>query len=142
MYMKLLTFILFLSFSSISEIREVYKSQDEDRVLASLKQLEAKSSLTSDEQCYKAVFLCMKADYLTWPNEKLAAFKKGYKELNSVIVKNPTNAEYKYHRYMIEKHTPSWLIEVNNMATDKMYVKANIKSTHPMYSFIIKTIDK
>lgn len=128
--------------TSITDIRTVYKSQDEDKVLAMLEVLEKKSSLTNDEQCYIAVFLCMKADYLTWPNEKLSAFKKGYKELNEVIRKYPTKTEYKYHRYMIEKFTPSWLIEVNHMAADKTFVKANLAADHPMYNFITDTIDK
>ena len=136
-----LLFIL-LTYSNISDVRNVYKSQNEDRVLASLKDLEQKSSLSTDERCYKAVFLCMKADYLTWPSDKLAAFKKGYGELNKVISENENNAEFRYHRYMIEKYTPSWLIEVNHMAKDKAFVKANLSLTHPMYSFIMKTIDK
>ena len=140
--MKLLSLILLLSYSSISDYRSVYKSQDEDKVLTALKELEAKSTLTADEQCYKAVFLCMKADYLTWPQDKLAAFKKGYGELNSLITKNSSKTEYRYHRYMIEKHTPSWLIDINHMKEDKAYVKANMKSSHPMYSFVSKTIDK
>lgn len=134
--------IILACYSSISDIQAVYKGQKEDEILASLKMLESKSVLTADEQCYKAVFLCMKAEYLTWPMDKLAAFKKGYKELNSIIAKYPTKAEYKYHRYMIEKFTPSWLIDVNHMAADKAFVKANLVSDHPMYSFITKTIDK
>ena len=101
--------IVLVSYASMSNIRAIYKGQDEDKVLTALEALEKKKSLTADEQCYKAVFLCMKADYLTWPSDKLAAFKKGYKDLNTVIRNHPNNAEYKYHRYMIEKFTPSWL---------------------------------
>jgi hypothetical protein len=134
--------IILASYTTISDIHEVYKGQKEEEVLATLKMLESKRILTSDEQCYKAVFLCMKADYLTWPTDKLAAFKKGYKDLNSIIAKHPTNSEYRYHRYMIEKFAPSWLMDVNHMAADKAYVKANLASSHPMYSFITKTIDK
>ena len=141
--MKIFGFLIILaSYSSISDIQAVYKGQKEDEVLAVLKMLESKSILTTDEQCYKAVFWCMKAEYLTWPTDKLAAFKKGYKELNSIVAKHPTNSEYRYHRYMIEKFAPSWLMDVNHMAEDKAYVKANLASSHPMYSFITKTIDK
>ena len=127
---------------SIQDIRTVYQSQNEEQVLAMLKKLEQKSEISADERCYKAVFQCMKADYLTWPADKLSAFKKGYSELNTVINRYPSNAEYRYHRYMIEKHTPSWLIEESHMAKDKAFVKSNIPSSHPMYSFITKTIDK
>ncbi|MDA9111175.1 hypothetical protein N9J89_02875 [Bacteroidia bacterium] len=136
--------LLFLMFSSpsLSDVRAVYQSQNKTKVLAMLKVLEAKSNLTTDEQCYKAVFLCMKADYLTWPNEKLAAFKKGYGDLNTLVNSNPQNAEYRYHRYMIEKHTPSWLIEQSHMKEDRAYVLANLKASHPMSAFIRKTIEK
>lgn len=129
-------------FSSAVDVRAVYQSQNKDKVLAALKYLETKSALSSDERCYKAVFLCMKAGYLTWPNEKLAAFKLGYSDLNTLIAAHPTNAEYKYHRYMIEKHTPSWLIEVNHMPKDKAFVEATLMPTHPMYRFMLKTLSK
>jgi hypothetical protein len=134
--------LLLISFSSIADLRMVYQSQDEGKVLKALNELEAMSMLTTDQKCYKAVFLCMKAEYLTWPIEKLSAFKKGYADLNSIIDSNAQNAEYYYHRYMIEKHSPSWLLDVNHMPEDKAFVKANMKSSHPMYSFVTKTIDK
>ena len=55
--MKIFGFLIILaSYSSISDIQEVYKGQKEDEVLAVLKMLESKSILTTDEQCYKAVF--------------------------------------------------------------------------------------
>jgi|TARA_B110000503_G_C7173191_1_gene425449 hypothetical protein len=139
--MKWIALILFFYTATVSQYRAVYQSQNEDKVIAALKVLESKSSLTSDELCYKAVFQCMKAEYVYNPYQKLNSFKKGYSTLNNLISKNATNVEYKYHRYMIEKHTPSWLMDVNHMAADKAYVKANLKTNHPMYSFITKTID-
>ena len=57
------------------------------------------------------------------------------------VFSEENNVEYKYHRYMIEKHTPSWLLDNNHMTSDKAFVKANLKTNHPMYSFITKTID-
>ena len=139
--MKWIALILVFYTSTISQYRLVYQSQDEGKVTAMLKVLESKTSLTSDELCYKAVFQCMKADYLYNPYQKLNSFKKGYSTLNNLISKNANNVEYKYHRYMIEKHTPSWLLDNNHMTSDKAYVKANLKTNHPMYSFITKTID-
>jgi hypothetical protein len=139
--MKWIALILVFYTSTISQYRLVYQSQDEGKVTAMLKVLESKTSLTSDELCYKAVFQCMKADYLYNPYQKLNSFKKGYSTLNNLISKNANNVEYKYHRYMIEKHTPSWLLDNNHMTSDKAFVKANLKTNHPMYSFITKTID-
>ena len=139
--MKWIALILVFYTTTISQYRLVYQSQDEGKVTAMLKVLESKTSLTSDELCYKAVFQCMKADYLYNPYQKLNSFKKGYSTLNNLISKNANNVEYKYHRYMIEKHTPSWLLDNNHMTSDKAFVKANLKTNHPMYSFITKTID-
>ncbi|HCD68790.1 MAG TPA: hypothetical protein DEQ56_09980 [Bacteroidetes bacterium] len=139
--MKWIALILVFYTSTISQYRLVYQSQDEGKVTAMLKVLESKTSLTSDELCYKAVFQCMKAEYLYNPYQKLNSFKKGYSTLNNLISKNANNVEYKYHRYMIEKHTPSWLLDNNHMTSDKAFVKANLKTNHPMYSFITKTID-
>jgi hypothetical protein len=139
--MKWIALILVFYTSTISQYRLVYQSLDEGKVTAMLKVLESKTSLTSDELCYKAVFQCMKADYLYNPYQKLNSFKKGYSTLNNLISKNANNVEYKYHRYMIEKHTPSWLLDNNHMTSDKAFVKANLKTNHPMYSFITKTID-
>jgi len=139
--MKWIALILVFYTSTISQYRLVYQSQDEGEVTAMLKVLESKTSLTSDELCYKAVFQCMKAEYLYNPYQKLNSFKKGYSTLNNLISKNANNVEYKYHRYMIEKHTPSWLLDNNHMTSDKAFVKANLKTNHPMYSFITKTID-
>ena len=139
--MKWIALILVFYTSTISQYRLVYQSQDEGEVTAMLKVLESKTSRTSDELCYKAVFQCMKAEYLYNPYQKLNSFKKGYSTLNNLISKNANNVEYKYHRYMIEKHTPSWLLDNNHMTSDKAFVKANLKTNHPMYSFITKTID-
>jgi len=139
--MKWIALILVFYTSTISQYRLVYQSLDEGKVTAMLKVLESKTSLTSDELCYKAVFQCMKADYLYNPYQKLNSFKKGYSTLNNLISKNANNVEYKYHRYMIEKHTPSWILDNNHMTSDKAFVKANLKTNHPMYSFITKTID-
>ena len=74
--MKWIALILVFYTSTISQYRLVYQSQDEGKVTAMLKVLESKTSLTSDELCYKAVFQCMKAEYLYNPYQKLNSFKK------------------------------------------------------------------
>ena len=63
-----ITFLFPLIFST-QDYREIYKSQDEDRVKYALKVLSNKSNLTSDESCYKAVFECMNAEYLINPSQ-------------------------------------------------------------------------
>ena len=82
----------------------------------------------------------MKADYVMNPYQKLSYFNKGYNSLNTLIDENKSNVEYRYHRFMIEKHAPSWLIEDDHTQLDKEYILTHITNKQPMYSFIIETI--
>ena len=138
----LLYIILFtINFLNISRCREVYQSQDKTRVISILEDLNNKEHLSKDELCYKSVFECMKADYVMNPYQKLSYFNKGYNSLNTLIDENKSNVEYRYHRYMIEKHAPSWLIEDDHTQIDKEYIIMNIRKKQPMYSFIMDTIN-
>ena len=125
---------------NISQCREVYQSQDKTRVISTLEDLTSKDHLSNDELCYKSVFECMKADYVMNPYQKLSYFNKGYNSLNTLIDENKSNVEYRYHRFMIEKHAPSWLIEDDHTQLDKEYILTNITNKQPMYSFIMETI--
>ena len=138
----LLYIILFtINFLNISRCREVYQSQDKTRVISILEDLNNKEHLSKDELCYKSVFEFMKADYVMNPYQKLSYFNKGYNSLNTLIDENKSNVEYRYHRYMIEKHAPSWLIEDDHTQIDKEYIIMNITKKQPMYSFIMDTIN-
>ena len=138
----LIYIILFtINFLNISRCREVYQSQDKTRVISILEDLNNKEVLSKDELCYKSVFECMKADYVMNPYQKLSYFNRGYNSLNTLIDENKSNVEYRYHRYMIEKHAPSWLIEDDHTQIDKEYVIMNITKKQPMYSFIMDTIN-
>ena len=125
---------------NISQCREVYQSQDKTRVISTLQDLTSKDHLSNDELCYKSVFECMKADYVMNPYQKLSYFNKGYNSLNTLIDENKSNVEYRYHRFMIEKHAPSWLIEDDHTQLDKEYILTHITNKQPMYSFIMETI--
>lgn len=125
---------------NISQCREVYQSQDKTRVISILEDLTSKDHLSNDELCYKSVFECMKADYVMNPYQKLSYFNKGYNSLNTLIDENKSNVEYRYHRFMIEKHAPSWLIEDDHTQLDKEYILTHITNKQPMYSFIMETI--
>ena len=125
---------------NIYQCREVYQSQDKTRVISTLEDLTSKDHLSNDELCYKSVFECMKADYVMNPYQKLSYFNKGYNSLNTLIDENKSNVEYRYHRFMIEKHAPSWLIEDDHTQLDKEYILTHITNKQPMYSFIMETI--
>jgi len=120
--MKLLLIALTISAFSVSDLREIYESQEEDKVMSSLKQLESKKSLSKDEECYKAVFTCLKAKFVTNPYTKITSFNTGYALLEKVIKDSPNNVEYRFHRYMIETNAPSWLFDELHTEEDKRYI--------------------
>ena len=126
---------------NISMCREVYKTQDKERVISTLAILSDKENLTTDELCYKSVFECMNAEYVLNPYKKLSYFNSGYNTLNTIINENNSNAEYRYHRYMIEKYAPSWLIDKSHTQIDKKFIMNTISKEHPMYSFIMETMN-
>lgn len=140
MKVVILCIFTFLNQFLIGDYRDIYISQDEFRVTDAYQHLSEQKQITDDELCYKAVFECMYADYLVNPYQKFNHFINGYALLNNLIEKHPRNPEYRYHRYMIEEHAPAWLIE-NNKGYDKQFVITQITKSHPMYDFIMKTIN-
>ncbi len=137
--------LLIISFFSvptdISQYRTAYEKQDESAILNYVEELAGKKSRTNDEECYYGAFLCLKAKFSNNPYTKYSSFNKGYKLLNSLIIKDPTNVEYRYHRFMVETKAPSFLIENSHTIKDKAFIKENLKTDHPLYTLINKTID-
>lgn len=124
----------------ISYYREAYISQDENRILKCLNVLEEKKNKTELEQCYYAVFLCLKADYSYNPYTKYKSFTKGYALLQDLIKSDTNNLEYRYHRYMIEKNAPDVVLSKRHLSEDRAMIKRTIKKSHPLYDVIIKTV--
>ena len=133
--------ILTSNLMDISQCRQVYMSQNKERVISMLDILSNNDNLTTDELCYKSVSECMKAEYVLNPYQKLSYFNSGYNTLNAIIEEYQSNVEYRYHRYMIEKHAPSWLIEESHKQIDKDFINNTISKKHPMYSFIMETMN-
>jgi hypothetical protein len=140
--MKAVLIVIFFALlgQSVDVYRNAYKTQNEDKILACLDFLEDKKSKTELEQCYYAVFLCLKADYSSNPYTKYKSFNKGYALLQSLIAKDNSNVEYRYHRYMIEKNAPSFVLSERHLEADKTFIQQNLKKTHPLYDIIIKTV--
>ncbi|MBT8326465.1 MAG: hypothetical protein KJP21_02000 [Bacteroidia bacterium] len=141
MWILSLILVLLVPQSDISDYRKAYESQDEAAILKHLDQLESKKKLTNDEECYYGAFLCLKAKFSNNPYTKYSSFTKGYKKLNSLITKESNVLEYRYHRFMVETKAPSFLIENSHIEEDKAFILKNLKSSHPLFILINKTID-
>ena len=142
--MYLFNLILFTSFIQLNllpDLRNVYLSQDENRITKMYEILKDKDSRSADEDCYFAVFECLQAKYTYNPYSKYSYFKSGFNRLNVLIKKYPTNAEYRYHRIMIEKNAPTFLIEVNHQSEDKAILKKHLDTEHPLYQAMVKTVE-
>lgn len=126
---------------SIGDMREVYIAQDEVKITKMYELLKVKQHLSDDEECYFAVFECLQAKYSYNPYAKYNYFTSGYKRLNNLILRYPTNPEYRYHRIMIETNAPSFLLEKKHIKEDKSIILRFNKSTHPLYKQMVKAIE-
>lgn len=124
---------------SITDLRNIYQKQDKIQILAAIEQLEAKK-LSNNEDCYYGAFLCIQAQYLISPYSKMKSFNLGYEKINTAILKEPKNPEFRYHRYMIEENAPSFIIKINHQKEDKNIVQQFLTKDHPMYAFILKSM--
>lgn len=130
-----------ISPESISNLREAYISQSEIHITNLYKSLKKKDTRTADEECYFAVFECLQAKYSYNPYSKYSFFNDGYNRLNKVIKIHPTNPEYRYHRLMIEKNAPAFLIEKPHDTEDKAVIKKFLNKNHPLYLIMAKAIE-
>lgn len=125
----------------ISDLRVTYLSQDENKITKMYDALKSNKLRSADEECYFAVFECLQAKYSYNPYTKFTYFNNGYTRLNTLITKHKINAEYRYHRIMIEKNAPSFLIEKNHFKEDKEVIKRYAIKGHPLYVEMVKTIE-
>ena len=130
---------VFYNQDSITNLRNVYQKQDKNQILAAIEKLEDKK-LNTAEDCYYGAFLCIKAQYLTNPYSKIKSFNLGYEKINTAILKEPKNPEFRYHRYMIEEKAPSFVIKVNHQKEDERIIQQYLTKDHPMYAFILKSM--
>ncbi len=136
--------VLFLSLyvvSSVADMRSVYLTQDETKITKMYKLLKARQQLSPDEECYFAAFECLQAKYSINPYSKYNYFSSGYNRLNGLINKYSSNPEYRYHRLMIEKNAPAFLIEKNHILQDKSIIKKYNKIGHPLYREMAKAVE-
>jgi hypothetical protein len=135
---------LFLSLnvvSSIADMRSVYLTQDEAKITKMYKLLKARQQLSPDEECYLAAFECLQAKYSINPYTKYNYFSSGYNRLNGLINRYSVNPEYRYHRLMIEKNAPAFLIEKNHIVQDKSIIKKYNNIGQPLFREMAKAAE-
>ncbi len=73
---------------------------------------------------YRALYYFMRAKYLYWPNQKLAAFNTGKKIMEAIITLNPKEPELRLIRYSVQYNLPSMLSYRANLSVDKKILVA------------------
>ncbi|MFK8045628.1 MAG: hypothetical protein AB8B72_09035 [Crocinitomicaceae bacterium] len=76
---------------------------------------------------YRALYYFMKAKYVMWPNQKMAAFNMGKKMIEALVTLNPKEPELRIIRYSVQYNVPSILGYSSNLVEDKKVMQSALK---------------
>ena len=131
---------LFLFFSGIT----IVQAQDFDRsfyyaTMASgkiedvNKQLELlHTSTISEKEAYEGALLMRKAGLVKIPAEKLKFFKRGRIKLETVLLTDSSNAEYRFLRLTIQEHAPKIVKYATELEADRQCIIRSFKNISPV----------
>jgi hypothetical protein len=128
--MLILLFCMLVNVPSTSllvELRNNYGACSKSEQLCDKMLAKLKNTSGPTEKGYQASFTMMKANWATWPNQKLAYFNEGKDLLEKTIKANSTNIELRFLRYSLQKEIPSFL-NYDNKIEDLAYIKKNVAS--------------
>jgi len=110
----------------IKRMRELFQLVDKDeKYYNELDKLTAESTHHQPIAFgYRALYYFMKAKYVTWPNQKMAAFNMGKKIIEALIILNPKEPELRIIRYSVQYNVPGFLGYSSSLAEDKKVMKA------------------
>jgi hypothetical protein len=90
------------------------------------------SAPAHEKEAYEGALLMRKAGLVAIPAEKLKLFKAGRIKLETVLLKDSTNTEYRFLRLIIQEHAPKIVRYHNQLETDKLYIQKNFKALSPV----------
>ncbi|MDX1350392.1 MAG: hypothetical protein R3279_09100 [Putridiphycobacter sp.] len=135
MRLIILTLLFLSSFKSvvaaadIDRMRELFELVDKDEKYYI--ELDKLTKHTTYRQPipfgYRALYYFMRAKYLYWPNQKLAAFNTGKKIMEAIITLNPNEPELRLIRYSVQYNLPSVLSYNQNVTDDKKILQLALK---------------
>tara|TARA_R110001583_G_scaffold111032_2_gene260078 strand:- start:11918 stop:12418 length:501 start_codon:yes stop_codon:yes gene_type:complete len=142
--MKLVVLLLFIAIgNSISEVEEVRntfpKITSIEQVNYFIKLLEENE--TVEAKSYTAVMFFMKSKLVKFPLTKYKYFKKGKKQLDSLINSNKNNVEIRYLRFLLQSEMPKFLGYHRNIENDYLLIINGIESSNLKRDFKIKILN-
>lgn len=83
----------------------------------------------AEKEAYEGALLMKKAGLIIGSaKEKLKLFKSGLSKLESSILKDNNNIEYRFLRLIIQEHAPKIVKYRNHLETDSQLIRTNFKS--------------
>lgn len=90
------------------------------------------SASINEKEAYEGALLMRKAGLVKTPAEKLKFFKKGRIKLETALLNDNTNGEYRFLRLSIQEHAPKIVRYRAELETDKQYVIKSFKNLSPV----------
>ncbi len=91
-----------------------------------------KSAPIPEKEAYEGALLMKKAGEEVKAKDKLAFFKRGRIKLETAILNDGENAEYRFLRLIIEEHAPKVAKYSKDIPTDKEFIIQKYKSLSPL----------
>src|ERR1700679_2448829 len=89
-------------------------------------------SAISEKGAYEAVLLMRKAGLVKVPAERLKLFKRGRIALETAILNDKDNGEYRFLRLVIEEKAPKIVKYNHDLEADKEQIKRTFKNLPPV----------
>jgi hypothetical protein len=89
------------------------------------------ASSVSEKEAYEGALTMRKAGLVKLPSEKLKLFKKGRIKLETAILNDKDNGEYRFLRLVIQEHAPKIAKYSADVETDKEHVIRSFKNLSP-----------
>ena len=96
----------------------------------------------NEKEAYEGALLMRKAGLLKKPEEKLKAFKSGRIKLETALLDNNENGEYRFLRLTIQEHAPHIVKYYKEQGSDSEYIKAVFKNLSPVIQSAIRNYSK
>jgi hypothetical protein len=90
------------------------------------------TSSISEKDAYEGVLLMRKAGLVKIPAERLKLFKRGRIALETAILNDKDNGEYRFLRLVIEEKAPKIVKYSHDLEADKEQIKRTFKNLPPV----------
>jgi hypothetical protein len=106
-----------------------YEVMDTGDVVALDNQIEiVKASSLTNKEGYEGALLMRKAGKVRGPKKKLGFFKEGRIKLETAILADADNTEFRFLRLAIEENAPKIVKYRNDIEKDKLVIQKNFKT--------------